>query len=170
MFRSLYTDLRAVAEVVLRRVPLGQTVFPTELIHEAYLRLSRGMGGRWESDAHFLNAAGQAMRCYLTDRARRRMAAKRGGGGERVPLDDRVSVLVPDEHLLEVHEALAGLEGVDPRAARLVELTFFLGLSQAEAAGAVGVTDRTARRDLLFARAWLARALGASALPHTPVA
>ncbi|VTS04490.1 ECF-type sigma factor [Tuwongella immobilis] len=160
LFAALYADLHRVAVVVLDRVPKGQSVYPTDLIHEAYVRLSRQPDHQWESRAHFLNAAAQAMRCFLTDRARRRLAAKRGEGKTTLPLDDRLIVQAPDEQLLEVHEALARLEQIDPRAAKLVELTYFLGLTQLEAAEVLQISDRTARRDLIFARAWLAQEIG----------
>lgn len=157
LFNRLYAELRAIAARQLGRLPPGQSLQPTEVVHEAYARLAGRAG--WASDKHFLNAAAQAMRQLLVDRARRRLAARRGGGQLPVELDERLVVDQPDEHILAVHEALTRLTDVDPRAAKLVELVFFLGLSQDEAADAAGVSERTGRRDLLFAKAWLAREL-----------
>lgn len=157
LFARLYAELRGIAARQLGRLPPGQSLQPTEVVHEAFARLAGR--DRWASDGHFLNAAAQAMRQLLVDRARRRLAARRGGGRSPVELDERMVVEQPDEHVLAVHEALGRLAELDPRAAQLVELVFFLGLPHAEAAAAAGVSERTGRRDLIFARAWLAREL-----------
>ena len=160
LFEQLYTELRAIAARQLHRLPRGQTLRPTEVVHEAYGKLREKKG--WASDSHFLNTAAKAMRQLLVDRARKRIAQKRGGDAQTQKFDDldeRIVVHQSDERLLGVHEALGNLAETDERAAKLVELVFFLGMNQNEAAEAVGVSDRTARRDLVFAHAWLAKQL-----------
>lgn len=160
LFEQLYAELRRIAASQLQKLPSGQTLYPTEVVHEAFGRLQGRHG--WESKAHFLNTAAQAMRQLLVDRARRRMSLKRGGdlkSQQLDALDERIVVNEPDEKLLTVHEALDELANTDARAAKLVELTFFLGMGQLEAASTIGVSERTARRDLVFAHAWLANAL-----------
>ncbi|MEL6110807.1 MAG: ECF-type sigma factor [Planctomycetota bacterium] len=160
LFEQLYVELRNIAARQLRQLPAGQTLFPTEVVHEAYGKL-RGKN-QWRSEAHFLSTAAKAMRQLLVDRARRRLSLKRGGGLARQPmdhLDERIVVNQPDEQLLGVHAALDMLAETDARAAKLIELTFFLGMGQLEAASTIGVSERTARRDLVFAHAWLADAL-----------
>lgn len=160
LFTRLYTELRAIAANQLDTLPKGQTLRPTEVVHEAFSRMKRS--GGWESEKHFLNSAGVAMRQLLVDRARRRTAIKRGGDMAKLPIDtieENVVFQQSDERLLAVNEALEGLAEVDSRAAKLVELTFFLGLSREKAADTLGVSERTARRDLVYAKAWLAEAL-----------
>ncbi len=159
---SVYSELRARADACLRTLPPGQSVAPTELVHEVYLKLSaRQSDVDWRSDSHFVAAATIAMRQIAIDRIKARVAQKCGGHQERLSLhecmqgsddkDERVQLLV--DH------ALTKLEQEHPRCARLVQCRFFLGLSEIEAARAVGVSDRTARRDWVLAKAWLARAL-----------
>lgn len=160
LFEHLYAELRNIAARQLRKLPPGQTLHPTEVVHEAFGKM-QGKDG-WESECHFLNTAAKAMRQLLVDRARRRLATKRGGDLAKNTLeefDDRIVVNETDERLLNVHEALDGLAEEDSRAAKLVELTFFLGMGQQEAATKMGISERTARRDLVFAHAWLANAL-----------
>ena len=160
LFTKLYTELRAIAAVQLETLPQGQTLRPTEVVHEAYSRMKGNSA--WESEKHFLNTAGVAMRQLLVDRARRRTALKRGGDMSKVPIDtieDRIVIQESDERVLAVHDALDSLAKVDSRAAKLVELTFFLGLSHTKAADTLGVSERTARRDLVYAKAYLAEAL-----------
>ncbi len=160
LFEQLYSELRAIAARQLRGLPTGQTLQPTEIVHEAFRKLQGKQG--WESEGHFLNTAAKAMRQLLVDRAKRRLSLKRGGDVQHSRLadfDDRIVVHRSDEELLGVHEALDGLAETDARAAKLVELTFFLGMGQLEAASTIGVSERTARRDLVFAHSWLANAL-----------
>ena len=160
LFEHLYAELRNIAARQLRKLPPGQTLHPTEVVHEAFGKMHGKHG--WESECHFLNTAAKAMRQLLVDRARRRLAAKRRGDQSPNALDElegRIVVNETDERLLNVHEALDGLAETDGRAAKLVELTFFLGMGQQEAATRIGISERTARRDLVFAHAWLANAL-----------
>ena len=158
LFEELYNELRSIAARQLRKLPPGQTLHPTEIVHEAFGKM-RGKRG-WDSESHFLNTAAKAMRQLLVDRARQRLSKKRGGDVNKKSFDevfDNINVNQTDQELLNVHEALDSLAETDARSAKLVELTFFLGMKQNEAAEAIGISDRTARRDLVFAHAWLAK-------------
>lgn len=160
LFEELYAELRAIAARQLQKLPPGQTLHPTEIVHEAFGKM-RGKQG-WESESHFLNTAAKAMRQLLVDRARQRLSKKRGGDINKKTFDeiyDNINVKQSDQELLNVHEALGSLAETDARSAKLVELTFFLGMNQKEAAETIGISERTARRDLVFAHAWLANAL-----------
>ena len=152
----VYDELRRLAAHKMANEAPGHTLQPTALVHEAWLRLTAGESSRWEHRGHFFAAGAEAMRRILIDRARRRKAAKNGGGWERIELDQ---IDIPDraseETLLLVDESLEALSREDARAVELVKLRFFGGFSVEEAATALGVTDRTARRYWRFARAWL---------------
>lgn len=154
---QLYHELRQLAAHQLSRLPHGQTLQATALVHEAWLRLG-GSDQRWQNRAHFFGAAAQAMRQILIDQARRKAAVRHGGKQERVELNE--SKLIggaPDEQLLEVNEALDRLAAHDAVKAELVKLKFFVGLSLAEAAEVLGVSEPTAKRYWTYARAWLYR-------------
>ena len=157
----VYEELRRLAAHKMTNESLGHTLQPTALVHEAWLRLIGGEQPTFENRAHFFGAAAEAMRRILIDHARRKHALKHGGGWERIELDE---INVPDQAsqdtLLSVDEALDDLAREDAKAAELVKLRFFGGLSVEEAATALGVTDRTARRYWRFARAWLHDRLG----------
>jgi RNA polymerase sigma factor (TIGR02999 family) len=156
---ELYDELRQMAARQLARLPSGQTLQATALVHEAWLKLG-GPGQRWGSRAHFFGAAAQAMRQIPVDQARRKAAAKRGGGQERVELtESKLIGGAPEEHLLEVNEALDRLAAHDPTKADLVKLRYFVGLSLEEAAEALGISAPTAKRHWAYARAWLFREL-----------
>lgn len=160
----VYAELRQLAAAKMAREQPGTTLQPTALVHEAWLRLTGGGAeaavGRWESRAHFFGAAAEAMRRILIDRARRKQACRHGGGLERAELDElEIPERAGDEVLLRVSDALATLEREDPKSAELVKLRFFSGLGVEEAALALGISDRTARRCWRFARAWLRDAL-----------
>jgi RNA polymerase sigma factor (TIGR02999 family) len=168
MLVALYEELRALARARLRRERPGQTLRPTELVHEAYLRLRAADPTAWESRGHFFGAAAEAMRRILIERARARGRIKRGGdrsgkGPRRVLLDDLGGAdLAGDydiEEILALDDAIERLGRLDERAANVVRLRFYGGFSTLETAGALGVTDRTVRRDWTFARAWLFDAL-----------
>ena len=158
----LYDELRRLAATLLRREAAGHTLQPTALAHEAWLRLADAEGLAAWSRAHVLALAARVMRRVLIDHARRRAALKRGGARRRVTLcdvgtDDRrpgVDVLALDEALL-AHAAL------DDRKARVVEFRFFAGMTMREVAEALDVSQTTAEDDWHFARAWLARRMGA---------
>jgi RNA polymerase sigma factor (TIGR02999 family) len=152
----VYGELRRLAHRELLREAPGRTLSTTAVVNEAYLRLVEQDHAKVESRRHFLNLAAQMMRRVLVDEARKRGAAKRGGGAKRVSLDE-----IPepgreaDAGLLALDEALERLEGLDPRLSRVVELRYFAGLTFEEAAGALGVSVTTAWRDWNTARAWL---------------
>ncbi|TWB12801.1 RNA polymerase ECF family sigma subunit [Nitrospirillum amazonense] len=154
-----YDELRRLAKRTRGRRGTGDTLQTTALIHETYLKLRETPG--FADEAHFLRASALAMRHILVNHARDRLAAKRGGGVEMVSLED-CEVATDDCHLLEVNEALGQLAAVNPRWARLVECRFFAGFSETETAKALGITDRTVRRDWIKARAWLLRELSPS--------
>jgi RNA polymerase sigma factor (TIGR02999 family) len=153
----VYDELRKLAEQRLACEGPGQTLQPTALVHEAYLRLVGDEPERpWDGRRHFFAAAAQAMRRILIDRARDRRRQKRGGGHRRVRIDlDAVLVDPPGDDLLVLDEALEALARVDPDGAELVRLRAFAGLTLAEAADAMGIGRRTADRYWAYARAWL---------------
>ena len=154
----VYSELRRLAAAKMSREAPGQTLQPTALVHEAWLRCG-GDGQRWENRAHFFGAAAEAMRRILIDRARRKLAARHGGGQERLDVDE-FEIAAPtekDDELLAVHEALDKLAAHDARKAELVKLRYFAGLSIDEAADVLGISAPTAKRDWTYARAWLFR-------------
>jgi RNA polymerase sigma factor (TIGR02999 family) len=153
----VYNELRRLASRRLEREAPGQTLQATALVHEAYLRLvACDPSRRWDNRGHFFAAAAEAMRRILVDRARDRRRLKRGGQRGRVDLDlGSVLLDAPGEDLLDLDEALTDLGRDDPLCARLVALRFFAGLTQAEAADALGMGRRTADRHWAYARAWL---------------
>jgi RNA polymerase sigma factor (TIGR02999 family) len=159
LFPLVYQELRRAAERALRREAGGHTLQPTALVHEAYLKLA---GGPLESAnrAHFLGIVARAMRQVLVDHARRRRAAKRGGGEAAMSLSeaDGAWTVRPDE-LVGLDEALDRLGARNDRLRRVVELRFFGGLTEDETAVALGVTTRTVQRDWAKARAWLHKEL-----------
>ncbi len=159
----VYDELRRLAAVKMRSEAADHTLQPTALVHEAYLRLvGPGTRQRWDSRGHFYAAAAEAMRRILIEEARRRESLKRGGEFAKVELNDFISAAeLPADYaeLLAVNEALEKLTAVDEDAARLVKLRYFAGLSVEEAAEALGVSPRTAKRNWAYARAWLQREL-----------
>lgn len=161
----VYEELRRLATGHLARERPGQTLQPTALVHEAWLRLvGRDAGRVWNGRTHFFGAASEAMRRILVENARRKLSQKRGGGAERVDLEKlEIATDADDESLLEVHAALDRLKEHDPRAAELVKLRFFGGLGQQEAAELLGLPDRSAGRLWAYARAWLFRELRGAA-------
>ena len=157
----VYEELRRQAARYLRRERPGHTLQTTALLHEAFLRLVDARGVSWQGRAHFFAIAANLMRRVLVEHARRRAADKRGGSDERVPLDEALAVAeAADLDLLAIDVALDKLEAVDERQARVVELRFFTGLSVEETAEALGVSEKTVKRDWNVARAWLRREIG----------
>ena len=157
-----YQDVRKLAQRERRRVSAGVTLQTTALVHEAYLKLHASP--EFNDREHFLRAAALAMRHVLVSHARERLAIKRGGGETALPLDDAPEVPMDDDAvLLEINEALERLAQINPRLAYVVECRFFAGFDDAETAIALGLTDRTVRRDWIKARAWLSRELGQQA-------
>lgn len=161
LFPKVYEELRRLARARLRGENPGRTIQTTGLVHEAYLRLIRIERVEWQDRAHFLAVASEAMRRVLVDAARRRRALRRGGGQGTVPLDEDPSLSdEPAETVLRLDEILQGLAAAHPRPARVLELVCFAGLTNSEAADALGISLATLERDLRFARAWVARAWG----------
>jgi len=160
----VYDELRSIARGRLRRERPDHTLAPTEVVHEAFLKLLPVDHVDWQNRAHFFAIASRAMRNVLVDHAARRGAAKRGGKWRSVPLDD---VPAADEHtvehLLELSEALERLAQLNERQARVVECRFFGGLSLEETAEALGTSPARVSRDWTVARAWLRNELGTSA-------
>ncbi|HZN36642.1 MAG TPA: ECF-type sigma factor [Pirellulaceae bacterium] len=155
----VYGELRQLAAARMAAESPGNTLQPTALVHEAYLRLVGPVAGdRWDSRGHFFAAAAEAMRRILVESARRKESLKHGGGRQRADYDvvDSASVERPEE-LLAVDEALAGLAAVDEQAAELVKLRYFAGMSMPEAAKVMNLPLRSAERLWTFARAWLRR-------------
>jgi RNA polymerase sigma-70 factor, ECF subfamily len=160
LFSAVYQELRNMAAKCFQREAKGNTLQPTALVHEAYMKLVDQKAVDWQGRTHFYAVAAQAMRRILVDHARHRGAVKRGGGQKRLQLDDQLlSGFQPNDDILAVDEALSKLAQLDPRQAELVELRFFGGLSVEEAADALGISKRAAEREWTMVRAWLRREL-----------
>ncbi len=156
----VYEELKRLAHQRLRAAGAGATLCTTELVHEAFLRLAHDPGAGWQSRAHFFGAAARAMRQVLTDFARRRGAAKRGRGWQRISLSDAEATLqVELEELLALDSALNQLDALNERLRRVVELRFFGGVPEHEVAEMLGVTPRTVERDWVKAKLFLLREL-----------
>ena len=154
----VYDELRRLAAAKMSHEAPGQTLQPTALVHEAWLRLIGNESPRWENRAHFFGAAAEAMRRILIDNARRKHALRHGGGQQRIPLEDVDPVAAAaDDQLLAVHEALDKLAAQDKVKAELVKLRYFVGMTIAEAAEVLGISEPTAKRYWAYARAWLYR-------------
>ena len=156
----VYDQLHGLAAAKMARESSAHTLQATALVHEAWLRLGADAQPAWRNRAHFFGAAAEAMRRILVESARRKHALRHGGGQQRVNADDPlVALAAPDqeEHVLAVHEALDRLAAHDARKAELVKLHYFAGLTLAEAAEVLGVSEPTAKRDWAYARAWLFR-------------
>lgn len=156
----VYQELRRLAANYLRRERPGQTLQPTGLVHEAYLRLMKDRPDRWQNRAHFCAIAAHSMRQILIERARARGALKRGGAQPRVTLDE--ALVAGGERsvdILALDRALENLAKLDPEQARLVELRFFGGLTVEETAEEMNISPATVKRHWAIARAWLAREL-----------
>ena len=158
----VYHELRRIAAAYMRRERPGQTLQPTALVHEVYLRLA-GAGTPWRDRRHFVAIAARSMRQILVEHARARGAQKRWAGLDRVPLSESLAVSADPEGMLPaLDEALTRLERLDPELTRIIELRFFAGLSIEDAADALGMSPATLKRRWALARAWLFRELGAS--------
>ena len=156
LLELVYGELRRLARGQMARLPSGQTLQPTALVHEAYLRLLGRTDLSWRDRGQFFATAARAMRDVLVERARAQAALKRGGVGRRVTLDE--GLLDPadaPEEFLAVHAALDRLEQVDGDAAQIVLLRFFAGLSSEETAAALGIGQRSVERHWAYAKAWL---------------
>jgi len=152
----VYDELRRLAAAQMAREAAGQTLQPTALVHEAWLRLVREEGRTWRNRAHFFRAAALAMRRILVDRARHKSSLKCGVGRERVPLEEvDLAAATADDRVLLVDQSLERLEQEDPESARLITLKFFGGLTNKEAAGVLDVTERSVERQWAYAKACL---------------
>jgi RNA polymerase sigma factor (TIGR02999 family) len=157
----VYDELRRLAAHKMAHESPGQTLQPTALVHEAWLRLGADGQPAWRNRAHFFAAAAEAMRRILVERARRHAALKRGAGAEHVRLDEMEISLAADddERLLAVDEALEEFAVVNPRQAELVKLRYFTGMTFEEAASVLGIAVPTAKEWWAYGRAWLALAM-----------
>jgi RNA polymerase sigma factor (TIGR02999 family) len=152
----VYDELRRLASARMAGEATGQTLQPTALVHEAWLQLVKKEGRTWHNRAHFFRAAALAMRRILVDRARNKQSLKRGGGGEKVPLENMVlAAATPDDRVLLVDQNLDRLEQEDPESARVITLKFFGGLTNKEVANILGVTERSVERQWAYAKARL---------------
>jgi len=161
VFDRTYEELRRLARNRLRPVERNPMLDTTSLVHECFMRFAKAEQLRVEDRVHFFRYAGQVMRSVIVDLARESLAGRRGGGAPHVTLDTAIaeSVAIGEEQILRVHEALAELAQLDERLVRVVEMRYFAGMTEAEVAEALGVTDRTVRRDWEKARLLLAKAL-----------
>ena len=152
----VYDELRRHAAVRMAREPAGQTLQPTALVHEAWLRLVGSGDQAWQNRAHFFGAAAEAMRRILIENARRKSRLKRGGDQMRIDINQlELAATTPDEKVLMVDEALEKLRAQDPEKARVVMLKFFGGYTNQEVAASLNVTERTVERHWAYAKAWL---------------
>jgi RNA polymerase sigma factor (TIGR02999 family) len=157
LLQALYGELRQLAGGYMRRERVDHTLQPTALVNEVYLRLFGKGNVDWQTRSHFMRGAARAMRQILIDHARGRHRAKRGGEGQRVDFRESAVVACDErpDFLLAINEALGKLEVLDPRQAEIVEMLYFVGLTQQEAAKELGLSEITVRREWRLARAWL---------------
>ncbi|MFG0260159.1 MAG: ECF-type sigma factor [Phycisphaerales bacterium JB041] len=161
MFEDVYAELRALASSWWRHRQGGETLQPTALVHEAYLKLAPAEGGRWTDEEHFRATAATAMRHALVSHARKKGADKRGGDWGRVTLSGLSGESgAQGVDLLALEEALTKLESMHHRHGRVVELRYFAGLTEPQIARVLGVSERTVSADWRAARAWLLNELG----------
>jgi RNA polymerase sigma factor (TIGR02999 family) len=152
----VYAELRKLGRILMANVPPGNTLQPTALVHEAYVRLVGEEDPGWNSRGHFFASAAQAMRQILVDQARRKASVKHGGGAKRLDADEiDLPIASPAEDVLALEEALDRLRRHDPRKAQVVELRYFAGLTIEETAEILGISETTVERDWRFARALL---------------
>jgi len=151
----VYDELRRLAAAKMAREHPGQTLQPTALVHEAWLRLTGDENRRWNDRAHFFTAAAEAMRRILVDNARRKLAQRHGGGQKRVQFEELSLATPSDDQLLAVNDALEKFAVHDKQKAELVKLRYFVGLTIEEAAEVLGISATTAKRHWTYARAWL---------------
>ncbi len=152
-----YDELRKLAASRMANEAPGQTLQPTALVHEAWLRLAGGAEHTWDSRAHFFGAAAEAMRRILIDNARRKQALRHGAGQARLDIQDvELAAPIPEDQILAVDDALNKLASLDKTKAELVKLRYFAGMTIEQAAAVLGISEATAKRWWLYARAWLA--------------
>jgi RNA polymerase sigma factor (TIGR02999 family) len=160
----VYNELRKLAALRMSQEIAGQTLQPTAVVHEVWLRLT-GKGDRiWQSRAHFFGAASEAMRRILIENARRKSRLKRGGGQARLCIEDLdLAQATPDDKILLINEALEQLQVEDPEKAKVVVMKFFGGLTNQQVSESIGVTERTVERQWAYAKAWLFQTIRALA-------
>jgi RNA polymerase sigma factor (TIGR02999 family) len=152
----VYNDLRRMAAARMASEAQGQTLQPTALVHDAWLRMFGNGDRRWQNRGHFFGEATEAMRRILIERARRKSRLKHGHGWVRLDIDDlSLAEATPDDKVLLINEALEHLEAEDPERAKVVVMKFFGGLTNQEVAKILGVAERTVERQWAFAKAWL---------------
>jgi RNA polymerase sigma factor (TIGR02999 family) len=152
----VYEELRKLAASKMANEAPGQTLQPTALVHEAWLRLGGGQDQAWDGRAHFFGAAAEAMRRILIENARRKKALRHGAGQARLEVQEvEIAAPAPDDQMLAVNEALNKLAGLDKEKAELVKLRYFAGMTIEEAAGVLRISEATAKRWWVYARAWL---------------
>lgn len=152
----VYDDLRRLAAARMARESPGQTLQPTALVHDAWLRIQQNGEQPWQNRRHFFAAAAEAMRRILIERARSRQRLRHGGGQERVDLDQiELPEPLPDEQMLRIHDALDELSRINPEEAEIVKLRFFVGLKVNEIATVLGLSESTVQRSWNHAKAWL---------------
>ncbi|HEY5042109.1 MAG TPA: sigma-70 family RNA polymerase sigma factor [Verrucomicrobiae bacterium] len=152
----VYAELRRLATSKMASENPGQTLQPTALVHEAWLRLAGDANRKWNDRTHFFAAAAEAMRRILVDNARRKRAQRHGGGQQRLELLDLAAPSPPnDDQLLAVNDALDKFAAFDPQKAELVKLRYFVGMTIEETSEALGISKATAKRHWDYARAWL---------------
>jgi RNA polymerase sigma factor (TIGR02999 family) len=158
----VYSDLRRHARVQMAHEAAGQTLQPTALLHEAWLRLVGHGEHKWQNRAHFFGAAAEAMRRILIENARRKSRLKRGGDQARVDIEQvELAATTPDEKILLINDALEKLQVQDPEKAQVVVLKFFGGRTNQEVAASLAVTERTVERHWAYAKAWLFQSIRA---------
>jgi RNA polymerase sigma factor (TIGR02999 family) len=157
----VYEELRRLAASKMAQQPPGLTLQATALVHEAWLKLGANNQSRWRDRKHFFRAAAEAMRQILVDRARRRLRLRHGRGQQHIGLDE-IQIAAPekDEVLVQLDEALTELRATSPERAELVNLRFFAGLSEAEIADILKISERSVQRQWSYARAWLFARIG----------
>jgi RNA polymerase sigma factor (TIGR02999 family) len=161
LLAAVYEELHRLARARMAHLPPGQTLQPTALVHEVYLRLADRNDLTWESRRDFFITASRGMRDILVEQARRKAGPVRGGGRRREELDEACAVLEPPAaDVLAVHEALEELEKQDPEKAQIILLRYFSGLTTAETAEVLGLAERTLDRKWRYIRAWLVKRLG----------
>jgi RNA polymerase sigma factor (TIGR02999 family) len=156
LLELLYEELRLLASSKMRRELPGQTLQPTALVHEAWIRLVGSKSRKFENRAHFFSAAAEAMRRILIDNARRKLAIRHGGGLNRVDFEEQpLAAPAEDEQLLAIHEALNNLAKTHPAQAEVVKLRYFVGMTNEETAEALDVSVATVKNYWTFARTWI---------------
>lgn len=160
LFAGLYSELQKIARSRMAFEQPGRTLNASALVHEAWLRVQKSVPEPWRDRKQFYAAVSEAMRRILIEAARRRLAGKRGAGGEVVPIDDLdLHAVIPDQDIINIHEVLDDLEKEDETKARIIKLRFFSGMNHDEIAALLEMNEKTVRRHWALAKVWLYRAL-----------